>query len=233
MLAFAAPRAGERVVDIGCGCGAPTLEFARAVGPSGRVVGLDISEPMLAEGERRASAAGIANVDWRQADPATAALEASFGALQETQRSGQWRWSREDLASALADLQRHGLTETKDGKYHLTPLGRLAGQGLCEVGSVVRLIDCLQPLSRSKSATQPHRRRSDDCRTHQVLFPINRKSTQKEPQAWSQELRQQGVPNSIFGNLQRDISEPHEGTLRAKKAVAAPALVTGRPMEED
>ena len=233
LLAFAAPRAGERVVDIGCGCGAPTLEFARAVGPSGRVVGLDISEPMLAEGERRASAAGIANVDWRQADPAPAALEASFGALQETQRSGQWRWSREDLASALADLQRHGLTETKDGKYHLTPLGRLAGQGLCEVGSVVRLIDCLQPLSPQQicdptliAAVQT------TVELNQVLFPINRKSTQKEPQAWSQELRQQGVPNSIFGNLQRDISEPHEGTLRAKKAVACLLYVTGRPMEE-
>ncbi len=75
LLAFAAPRAGERVVDIGCGCGAPTLEFARAVGPAGRVAGLDISGPMLAEGERRASATGIANVDWRQADPATAALD--------------------------------------------------------------------------------------------------------------------------------------------------------------
>ena len=38
LLTFAAPRAGERVVDICCGCGAPTLEFARAVGASGRVV---------------------------------------------------------------------------------------------------------------------------------------------------------------------------------------------------
>jgi len=75
LVAFAAPRAGERVVDIGCGCGAPTLEFARAVGPSGRAVGLDISGPMLAEGKRRANAAGIANVDWRQADPATAELD--------------------------------------------------------------------------------------------------------------------------------------------------------------
>ncbi len=54
MLGFAAPRAGERMVDIGCGCGAPTLEFARAIGPSGRVVGFDISGPMLAEAERRA-----------------------------------------------------------------------------------------------------------------------------------------------------------------------------------
>jgi len=75
LLAFAAPGVGERVVDIGCGCGAPTLEFARAVGPCGRVAGLDVSSPMLAEAERRASAAGIANVYWRQSDPATAALD--------------------------------------------------------------------------------------------------------------------------------------------------------------
>lgn len=74
LLGFAAPRPGERVLDVGCGCGATTLEFARAVGASGRVAALDISGPMLAEGEARARAAGIANVDWRQADAATAAL---------------------------------------------------------------------------------------------------------------------------------------------------------------
>jgi ubiquinone/menaquinone biosynthesis C-methylase UbiE len=74
-LAHAAPRAGERVVDIGCGCGAPTLEFARAVGPTGSVVGMDISGPMLAEGARRAKAAGLSNIEWRDADPATAALD--------------------------------------------------------------------------------------------------------------------------------------------------------------
>lgn len=87
LLAFAAPRAGEHVLDIGCGCGAPTLEFARAVGPSGRVAALDISGPMLAEGAARARAAGIANIDWRQADPATAELDgfdlltSAFGAM--------------------------------------------------------------------------------------------------------------------------------------------------------
>ena len=75
LLAFTAPRAGERVLDVGCGCGAPTLEFARAVGPSGRVEALDISGPMLAEGAARASAADLANIDWRQADPATAVLD--------------------------------------------------------------------------------------------------------------------------------------------------------------
>ena len=76
LLAFARPQAGERVLDIGCGCGATTLEFARAVGTSGRVAALDISGPMLAEGQARANAAGIANIAWRQVDPATAALDA-------------------------------------------------------------------------------------------------------------------------------------------------------------
>jgi SAM-dependent methyltransferase len=75
LLAFAAPRAGERVLDVGCGCGASTLEFARAVGPAGRVAALDISGPMLAEGQARAEAAGIANVDWQQTDAATAPLD--------------------------------------------------------------------------------------------------------------------------------------------------------------
>jgi SAM-dependent methyltransferase len=75
LLAFAVPRTGEQVLDVGCGCGATTLEFAHAVGPAGRVVALDISAPMLAEGQARAEAAGIANIDWQQADPATAALD--------------------------------------------------------------------------------------------------------------------------------------------------------------
>jgi SAM-dependent methyltransferase len=51
------------------------LEFARAVGPSGRVAAFDISGPMLAEGESRAKCSNIANVDWRHADPATAQLD--------------------------------------------------------------------------------------------------------------------------------------------------------------
>jgi SAM-dependent methyltransferase len=75
LLAFATPHTGERVLDVGCGCGATTLEFARAVGPAGRVAALDISGPMLAEGQARAKTAGITNVAWQQADPATAALD--------------------------------------------------------------------------------------------------------------------------------------------------------------
>lgn len=43
----AAPKAGESVVDVGCGSGASTNALANKVGPSGRVFGVDVSQPML------------------------------------------------------------------------------------------------------------------------------------------------------------------------------------------
>src|SRR6185312_11348464 len=101
LLAFAAPRPGERVLDVGCGCGGPTLDFARAVGPSGRVAALDISGPMLAEGAARAKAAGLANIDWLKTDPATAALD-SFDLL--TSAFGVMFFG--DPAAAFANMRR-------------------------------------------------------------------------------------------------------------------------------
>ena len=55
LIAVAAPRPGDRVIDVGCGCGATTIDFAARVGPSGEVLGLDISEPMLARARERAA----------------------------------------------------------------------------------------------------------------------------------------------------------------------------------
>src|SRR5207302_3066943 len=46
-IAALAPKPGERIIDIGCGCGQTVLALAEAVGPQGRVLGVDISEPML------------------------------------------------------------------------------------------------------------------------------------------------------------------------------------------
>src|SRR5512147_678395 len=53
LLSFAAPRAGSTVIDVGCGCGVTTIELARAVGPSGRVFAVDVSEPMLGLAKER------------------------------------------------------------------------------------------------------------------------------------------------------------------------------------
>jgi SAM-dependent methyltransferase len=40
--------AGMRLVDVGCGCGATTIAFAEKLGPTGHVLGIDVSAPMLA-----------------------------------------------------------------------------------------------------------------------------------------------------------------------------------------
>lgn len=53
LLERAKPTAGEQVLDIGCGTGATTVDFAGKVGPDGRVVGIDISQQLLDHAERR------------------------------------------------------------------------------------------------------------------------------------------------------------------------------------
>lgn len=47
---------GARVLDVGCGCGQTLLELAAIVGPQGRVLGVDVSEPMLARAQERTAA---------------------------------------------------------------------------------------------------------------------------------------------------------------------------------
>jgi SAM-dependent methyltransferase len=54
LLAAADVKPGERVIDVGCGCGATTIAFAERVHPGGEALGLDISEPMLARARERA-----------------------------------------------------------------------------------------------------------------------------------------------------------------------------------
>jgi SAM-dependent methyltransferase len=55
-MAAARAEAGERVIDVGCGCGATTIDFAARVAPGGEVLALDISTPMLERARERAPA---------------------------------------------------------------------------------------------------------------------------------------------------------------------------------
>ena len=57
-LDAAAPKSGERAIDIGCGCGATVLALAQRLGPTGQVLGLDVSEPMTARARERIAGAG-------------------------------------------------------------------------------------------------------------------------------------------------------------------------------
>jgi ubiquinone/menaquinone biosynthesis C-methylase UbiE len=60
--------AGAKVLDVGCGTGASALPAAQAVGPSGSVIGVDLSARLLDRARAKAAAKGLSNVDFRLAD---------------------------------------------------------------------------------------------------------------------------------------------------------------------
>lgn len=76
---------GDVVVDLGCGTGASFASLIEAIGPSGRVIGVDLSEGMLARAKQRIDRSGWENVELAQADlreyafpPETKAVIATF-----------------------------------------------------------------------------------------------------------------------------------------------------------
>lgn len=161
-------------------------------------------------------------------------LEESFGAFVERQQSQTWRWDHDVLVNALKGLEEQELLQVKeDNRYELTPLGFLAGTSGLEVESIVRVVECLRRIDPGAitdgalvAAAQLTVELDD------VLFPINRKSTQKEPRAWVSELQRIGVPTAVLSALERNCNEAHQAVLRAKKAVACMLFASARPMAE-
>jgi SAM-dependent methyltransferase len=95
--------AGERVLDVGCGCGHTSLELSRRTGARGRVFGVDISAPMLELARERAAKAKTGRVEFMLADAQTAALERNAFDLLFS-RFGVMFFA--DPASAFTNLRR-------------------------------------------------------------------------------------------------------------------------------
>lgn len=70
-LRLAMPQTGEHVLDIGCGSGTTVLDLAARVGPTGRVLGVDIAEASVARANQRITAAGLTQAEIVCADAAT------------------------------------------------------------------------------------------------------------------------------------------------------------------
>ena len=80
-LKAAAPQPGERVIDIGCGCGDTSIEIARIVGEAGAVLGIDVSQPMLEVARSRGALAHCAHLAFRDGDASEAELPANTDLL--------------------------------------------------------------------------------------------------------------------------------------------------------
>lgn len=73
-MALAEPVAGERVVDVGCGCGQTSIALALRVGATGQVLGVDVSRPMLEVARTAAVPPGGAPLHFAEADASQADL---------------------------------------------------------------------------------------------------------------------------------------------------------------
>jgi ubiquinone/menaquinone biosynthesis C-methylase UbiE len=81
LVELAGVERGNRVLDVAAGYGEPSLTAARAAGPEGRVVATDISPEMIAFGRERATAAGVENIEFVEADASSLDFpESSFDA---------------------------------------------------------------------------------------------------------------------------------------------------------
>lgn len=71
LLASASLAPGEKVLDVACGTGLVSLQAARAVGPLGQVLGVDLSGQMVEAAARHAAGCGLLNVDFARMDGET------------------------------------------------------------------------------------------------------------------------------------------------------------------
>jgi SAM-dependent methyltransferase len=155
LLAAAAIGPGDRVLDVGCGCGDTTIAAGRAAGPAGTALGLDLSGPMLEVAVRSAGAAGAANVRFVRGDAQVHPLPpagfdvviSSFGvlffddpgaafahlraALRPGGRLAFLAWQpelvNEVFAIAPRAFREHGALPDGDGDDLFTDPGRIAG----------------------------------------------------------------------------------------------------------
>jgi len=67
----AAIQRGQRVLDVGCGCGETTFEIGRRVGDTGFVLGVDVSSLLIDAARRSAPEASVLNVRFEEADAQT------------------------------------------------------------------------------------------------------------------------------------------------------------------
>lgn len=65
--AFVDAKPGETLLDLGCGAGLDLYLYAQKIGPTGKLFGLDLSEPMLEKARGNLAAVGVAGIEWLHA----------------------------------------------------------------------------------------------------------------------------------------------------------------------
>jgi ubiquinone/menaquinone biosynthesis C-methylase UbiE len=119
-------RAGDSVVDIACGTGLNFPLIEQAVGPGGRIVGVDLTDAMLAQAQARIDANGWTNITLVEADVAGFAFPAGVDAILSTYALSQVPECAEVIAHGAAALTGGGRWVVLDLKMPGSTPGWLA-----------------------------------------------------------------------------------------------------------
>ena len=99
---------GDSVVDIACGTGLNFALIEEAIGPAGRIVGVDLTDAMLAQAQARIETNGWSNISLVQADAADFHFPAEVDAILSTYALSQVPECAEVIAHGAAALSGGG-----------------------------------------------------------------------------------------------------------------------------
>ncbi len=109
-------RPGDTVIDVACGTGLNFPLLERLVGPGGRIVGVDLTDAMLARARERVAASGWGNVSLVQADAADFDFPAGADAIVSTYALSQVPECAQVIAHGAAALRAGGRMAVLDLK---------------------------------------------------------------------------------------------------------------------
>jgi demethylmenaquinone methyltransferase/2-methoxy-6-polyprenyl-1,4-benzoquinol methylase len=123
-------RPGDRVVDVACGTGLNFSLLEEAIGPDGEIVGVDLTDAMLAQAQRRMESNGWRNISLVQADAAEFDFPAEVEAILSTYALTQVPECGEVIAHGTAALSGGGRWVVLDLKVPDNAPRRLAQLGV-------------------------------------------------------------------------------------------------------
>ncbi len=126
-------RPGDLVVDLACGTGLNFSLLEERIGPQGRLVGVDLTDAMLAQARQRIEAEGWSNVSLVQADAAAFEFPSEVDAILSTYALTQVPECREVIAHGAAALSAGGRWAVLDLKVPDNAPRRLAQLGIAAV----------------------------------------------------------------------------------------------------
>ena len=101
-------RPGDRVVEVACGTGLNFSLIEQAIGPGGQIVGVDLTDAMLAQAQQRIRTNGWSNISLVQADAADFEFPSEVDAILSTYAMSHMRECGDVIAHGAAALSRGG-----------------------------------------------------------------------------------------------------------------------------